>query len=163
MPPPVSGPTRQEYEVLVTAVRRLAAAFMWSHGKVMAKEDDFGERIPEGIVEQTVEIAGSSCVTTSADVAAVVKSASQARPLGIARHSAFKAPELAVSADAAGSLWPGKQDTTINATTAVVKPAGEAPTPNLPSSWGSRWSSAITCARSTERRPSSHLLPISTG
>ena len=211
VPPPVSGPTRQEYEVLVTAVRRLAAAFMWSRGKVMAKEDDLGERIPECIVEQTVEIAGSSCDTTSADVAAVVKSASEARPLGIARHSAFKAPELAVSAreagsscpgaigatsadataaaksaggarlhgivkhsaptaselavstGAAGSLWPGKQDTTINATTAVVKPAGEARTPNLPSSWGSRWSSAITCARSTEKRPSSHLLPISTG
>ena len=45
-------PTRQEYEALVAAVR-LAAALTWSRGKVTAKEDDLGERFPQGIVEET--------------------------------------------------------------------------------------------------------------
>ena len=58
---PVSGPTREEHEALVAAVRRLAAALMWSRGTavepVMTAQDEFGERSPERIVKQTFDIA----------------------------------------------------------------------------------------------------------
>ena len=58
---PVSGPTREEHEALVAAVRRLAAALMWSRGTavelVMTAQDEFGEHIPERIVKQTFGIA----------------------------------------------------------------------------------------------------------
>ena len=109
-----------------TAVRRLAAALMWSRGKVMVKEDDLGERIPWGIVEQTVEIAWSPGDTTSADVTAVVKSASEARPCGTAKHSASAKSELAVSSGEAGSPWPGEEDTTDADFTEAAKSAAGA-------------------------------------
>ena len=58
---PASGPTREEHEALVAAVRRLAAALMWSRGTavepVMTTRDDFGERTFERIVKQTFDIA----------------------------------------------------------------------------------------------------------
>ena len=58
---PVSGPTREEHEALVAAVRRLAAALMWSRGTavepVMTAQDEFGERIPERIAKQTFDNA----------------------------------------------------------------------------------------------------------
>ena len=58
---PVSGPAREEHEALVAAVRRLAAALMWSRGtaveRVMTTQHDFGERIPEHSVKQTCDIA----------------------------------------------------------------------------------------------------------
>ena len=56
----VRGPTREEHEALVAAVRRLAAALMWSRGtavEVMTTQHDFGERIPEHSVKQTCDIA----------------------------------------------------------------------------------------------------------
>ena len=57
----LSGTTREEHEALVAAVRRLAAALMWSHGTavepVMTAQDEFGERIPERIVKQTFDNA----------------------------------------------------------------------------------------------------------
>ena len=44
----------------MAAVRRLAAALMWSRGKavepVMTTRDDFGERTTESIVKQTFDI-----------------------------------------------------------------------------------------------------------
>ena len=56
---PVSGPTREEHEALVAAVRRLAAALMWSRGTavepVMTTQDNFGERSGAVPVPQTKE------------------------------------------------------------------------------------------------------------
>ena len=68
---PVSGPTREEHEALVAAVRRLAAALMWSRGTavepVMTAQDEFGERIPERIVKQTFDIAAPTSTNRGAE------------------------------------------------------------------------------------------------
>ena len=56
---PMCGPTREEHEALVAAVRRLAAALMWSRGTavepVMTTQDNFGERSGPVPVPQTKE------------------------------------------------------------------------------------------------------------
>ena len=68
----------------------------------------------------------ASGTTSTAEVAAVAESVVEARPLEIATNRATTETTLAVSAGAAGSSWPGKQDTTVDAATAVAKSAGEA-------------------------------------
>ena len=83
-------------------VKRLARALVWNRG----------ERIPEHIGEQTVDIAASSGEigspwpgehdTTTGDVTAVAKSAGKARPPGIAAHSASTKSDFAVSSGEAG-------------------------------------------------------------
>ena len=101
-------------------------------------KDSSGECVPEHIMERTVELAvssgeaGSSGLgvddTTSAAVTAGGKSVGEARPPGIAKHSASTESVLEVSSVEAGSFGPGANDT-ISVSTAAVAKSVEGPRP----------------------------------
>ena len=101
-----------------------------------------GECVPERIVELIVDLAESSGAndTTNAAVTAVEKPVGEARPLGIAKHSAPTESELAMSSgedsssdeDEAESSWSRASCTTSTAATAAVaKSVGEVRPPRI--------------------------------
>ena len=105
---------------------------------------NLGERIPERIVEQTVELAessgeaGSSGLgandTTNAAVTAVAKPVGEARPPGFVKYSAASESELAkffLKLGPLGSSWTRANGMNSALATAVVMSVGEARPPGF--------------------------------
>ena len=98
-------------------------------------------RAHRGVPVPHVELAASSGEmgsswpgandTTSAAATGVVKYVGEARPPGIAQHSASTESENAVSSGEVGSCRPGADDTTSAAATAAAKSVDEARPPGI--------------------------------